>query len=444
MDIDDNSNESKRLCSPAQQPDGQWLELHHVIMRHGPFAAGHFEPGQDVAQLLREAPVLIIGAGGLGCELLKNLALSGFGDIHIIDMDTIDVSNLNRQFLFRPRDIGQSKAVVAANFVMARVPGVRVTPHHCAIQAKDSSFYRGFAIVVCGLDSLEARRWINAQLVSLLQYDDDGAPEQATVIPLVDGGTEGFRGQVKVNIPGSTSCLECIVDAFTPPVTFPLCTIASTPRQPEHCIEYAALLKWQQDFPDRTLDPDDPDDIDWVLREASAYAEKHHIAGVNRVLAQGVVKHIIPAIASTNAIIAAATANEAFKLATGAAGLLENFMAYHGGDGAYTYTFSYEKRTECLVCGKVDKPFSFEMSSNATVQDLVDEIGLHAQLQLKKPTISTTDGRTVYATQPPGLQRATAAHLTRPLQEFAMHGAVLSIADPALHTHAAAILITYN
>jgi ubiquitin-like 1-activating enzyme E1 B len=54
----------------------------------------------------------MVGAGGIGCELLKNLVLSGFGEIHIVDLDTIDLSNLNRQFLFRHEHIKKSKALV--------------------------------------------------------------------------------------------------------------------------------------------------------------------------------------------------------------------------------------------------------------------------------------------------------------------------------------------
>lgn len=56
--------------------------------------------------------MLLVGAGGIGCELLKNLLLSGFGTIHIIDLDTIDLSNLNRQFLFRHEHIKKPKALV--------------------------------------------------------------------------------------------------------------------------------------------------------------------------------------------------------------------------------------------------------------------------------------------------------------------------------------------
>ena len=130
--------------------------------------------------------ILVIGAGGLGCEILKNLALSGFKDIHVIDMDTIDVSNLNRQFLFRQDDVGKSKAEVAARFVEKRVQGVKITPFNGKIQDKDEDYYMQFKMVVCGLDSVEARRWINATLVGMV---DEENPE--SLKPLIDGGTEG-------------------------------------------------------------------------------------------------------------------------------------------------------------------------------------------------------------------------------------------------------------
>lgn len=66
----------------------------------------------NLANLLEQARLLMVGAGGIGCELLKNLVLTGFGEIHIVDLDTIDLSNLNRQFLFRHEHIKKSKALV--------------------------------------------------------------------------------------------------------------------------------------------------------------------------------------------------------------------------------------------------------------------------------------------------------------------------------------------
>ena len=69
--------------------------------------------GSLLTDTIQNAKVLMVGAGGIGCELLKNLVLTGYGEIHIVDLDTIDLSNLNRQFLFGHEHIKKSKALVS-------------------------------------------------------------------------------------------------------------------------------------------------------------------------------------------------------------------------------------------------------------------------------------------------------------------------------------------
>lgn len=92
----------------------KWTHLKKVLERPGPFSHPEFEPSPDILDfILSSCKILIIGAGGLGCELLKDLAMMGFKHLHIIDMDIIDLSNLNRQFLFRHKDIGLPKAEVS-------------------------------------------------------------------------------------------------------------------------------------------------------------------------------------------------------------------------------------------------------------------------------------------------------------------------------------------
>lgn len=255
--------------------------------------------------------ILVIGAGGLGCELLKDLALMGFCNIHVIDMDTIELSNLNRQFLFRRNDISKSKAECAAKFINERIPGCKVEAHFCKIQDKDESFYRSFHIVVCGLDSIVARRWINGMLISLLEYDEEGEVDPASIVPLIDGGTEGFKGNSRVVMPGKSACIDCTLDLFPPQINYPLCTIANTPRLPEHCIEYVKIIQWDKENPfGCALDGDDPTHVTWVYEKAQERARNFDITGLSYRLVQGVLKNIIPAVASTNAVIAASCVTE--------------------------------------------------------------------------------------------------------------------------------------
>ena len=146
----------------------------------------------------------------------------------------------------------------------------------------------------------------------MIRLVDDQNP--ASLKPLIDGGSEGLKGQARVILPTITSCYECSLDMLPKRTTFPICTIANTPRLPEHCIEWASVLEWPRVHAGKKLDKDDPEHVQWVLDTALARAEKFQISGITWSLTQGVIKNIIPAIASTNAIISAACTQEAFKI----------------------------------------------------------------------------------------------------------------------------------
>ena len=181
---------------PQVDLDKQFADLDYLYNRESKFAKEEFEPSDELkGQLFEHAKVLVIGAGGLGCEILKNLALSGIRNITVIDLDRIDLTNLNRQFLFRKGDVGEFKAEVAAKFIMKRCPGVKVEAHNVPIQEFDEDFYSEFSVIIAGLDNIEARSWLNNKLHDMVEYDVDTQEiDMSTVKPLIDGGTEGFKG----------------------------------------------------------------------------------------------------------------------------------------------------------------------------------------------------------------------------------------------------------
>ncbi|XP_060095499.1 NEDD8-activating enzyme E1 catalytic subunit isoform X1 [Heteronotia binoei] len=420
-------------CGDNGDWEGRWNHVKKFLERSGPFTHPDFEPGtQPLDFLLNTCKVLVIGAGGLGCELLKNLALTGFRQIHVIDMDTIDVSNLNRQFLFRPKDVGRPKAEVAAEFLNSRIPNCAVVPHYKKIQDLDETFYRQFHIIVCGLDSIVARRWINGMLMSLLNYDD-GVLDPGSIIPLIDGGTEGFKGNARVIIPGMTACIECTLELYPPQVNFPMCTIASMPRLPEHCIEYVRILQWpkEQPFGGVPLDGDDSEHIQWIYERSLERAAQFNIKGLTYRLTQGVVKRIIPAVASTNAVIAAICATEVFKIATSAYIPLNNYLVFNDVDGLYTYTFEAERKENCLACSQL--PQNIEFSPSAKLQEVLDYLTNSASLQMKSPAITATvygRNKTLYLQSVTSIEERTRPNLSKTLKELGLvDGQELAVAD---------------
>uniref|UniRef100_F1L101 SUMO-activating enzyme subunit n=1 Tax=Ascaris suum TaxID=6253 RepID=F1L101_ASCSU len=173
--------------------------------------------------------VLVVGAGGIGCELLKNLVLAGFANIDVVDLDTIDVSNLNRQFLFRREHVGKSKAEIAAQAVRALVPNVNITCHHDSILSEkyNVDFFEQFAVVLGALDNRAARNHVNRLCL-------------AARVPLIESGSSGYIGQVSVILRDVTECYECIQKANEK--TYAGCTIRNTPSAPIHCVVWAKHL----------------------------------------------------------------------------------------------------------------------------------------------------------------------------------------------------------
>lgn len=179
----------------------------------------------------------MVGAGGIGCELLKNLVLSQYGEIHIVDLDTITLSNLNRQFLFRPKDIDKSKSLTVVKAVEAfNYHNTKLVPHHGNIMDTNQfpiAWWDQFSYVFNALDNLEARRYVNKMCLFLKK-------------PLMESGTTGYDGQVQPIFPYYSECFEC--QAKATPKTYPVCTIRSTPSQPVHCITWAKEFLFHQLF----------------------------------------------------------------------------------------------------------------------------------------------------------------------------------------------------
>ncbi len=153
-------------------------------------------------ELLRRAKVLVVGAGALGNEIVKNLALLGVGHLLICDMDHVENSNLSRSVLFRQSDEGAFKAEVIARAAYELNPDIHARPfvgnivHDLGLGA-----FRNFDVIIAGLDNREARLHINQSCWKMNR-------------PWVNGAIEIVSGVARVFVPPDGPCYECTMSAL--------------------------------------------------------------------------------------------------------------------------------------------------------------------------------------------------------------------------------------
>jgi NEDD8-activating enzyme E1 len=363
--------------------------LDALVSPDAQFATAGFDPTLTDWSFVE---LLVVGAGGIGCELLHLLAVSGFTHLTVIDMDTIELSNLNRQFLFTERDIGQAKSTVAAAAVMERCPGVSVTAVVGRLEEQPDDFYEQFDVILLALDSIPARRWVNRKVAQLatrsiipVQVSSTQAAAAAAVVGavrsvgtyvieaaklIIDTGTEGFEGHCRVidMQHNATPCIECEMYLYNDGATrktVPLCTLESVPRAPEHCVLYVQMKEWPDEHGGVVLNPDNPDHIHWVAQRARARQERFGIVGaaIDEMFTLGVVKNVVPAVGFTNAYVAGQAVTETLKWLTGCAPGLCNFAFLNGATEVGVFTDVQQCCSapmadgggdvagRCLVCG---------------------------------------------------------------------------------------------
>lgn len=145
---------------------------------------------------LHNAKVMIVGAGALGCVVGPGLAMAGVGEIIFVDMDTVEISNLSRQLLFRDYHIGGAKAAHAALMLQSMNPDIQVRAIDSKVQDVPRKEFNNLTVLIDSLDNFDTRRWLNGLAIG-------------ENIPLVSGGMFGFWGNLQVVIPEKTPCLEC-------------------------------------------------------------------------------------------------------------------------------------------------------------------------------------------------------------------------------------------
>lgn len=166
--------------------------------------------GEEGQEKLKNAKVLVAGAGGLGSPVSTYLAIAGVGKIILADFDSVDPSNLNRQFLHHQKDIGRLKIESAKEKLLSMNPDIEVeTIAEMLTESNLDNLVPECDVIVDALDNLETRHMLNRLVVKRR-------------IPLIHGAVTGYDGQVTTIVPGKTPCFYCIFPRISKKEVFPV------------------------------------------------------------------------------------------------------------------------------------------------------------------------------------------------------------------------------
>jgi adenylyltransferase/sulfurtransferase len=184
--------------------------------------------GEKGQEKLKQARVVVAGAGGLGSPVAVYLTAAGVGTISIIDHDKVEISNLNRQILHWDKDVGRDKVESAREKLSSLNRNVRIeTVKETITEANVSRLVAGCDVIIDAMDNLPTRFVLNRAAVE-------------NRIPFVHGAVYGLEGRVMTVLPGRSACLRCVYRGLIPPQKFPV--IGVTPAV-IGCIQATEAIK---------------------------------------------------------------------------------------------------------------------------------------------------------------------------------------------------------
>ncbi|MFW9930566.1 MAG: ThiF family adenylyltransferase, partial [Candidatus Thorarchaeota archaeon] len=319
--------------------------------------------------LLKNSTVLIVGVGGLGVEVAKNLAMAGIGHLILVDMDTIEFSNFNRQILFVGATEGSFKAEVASKKLKEINPFIKISAYNCALQDLDPIIYQQADLYIAGLDSINARVELNRRAIHNKK-------------PLIDAGTAAYNGHIYCIFPFRNACLDCDPLHEREIDQLGACTLVGNPRKPVHCV-LQAKMRFEEEF-DKEPDVFNNQDLQYLRKVSNEILYKHFPQ--EKPFSSDYIVQLVdahePTVITINAVMASLQSQEAIKILhqirnpenqrMGSLNL--NYIIYNGLTGKF-YEIEKPRNQKCTICGNERYPlFKVKVKPNVSFKQIIDQL----------------------------------------------------------------------